>query len=307
MKGIANLYAVTCYINTTLQCLGHIDIFRNFVISRDGGILFNSLKDVYETLYVKDKDIVPNRLIQDMRLTMNQIDFMDQNDINEFLSLFIDRLHKEICYKNDSAVVRNGNSTYEKLRYFVDLAWKEQNKDYSELTDMFYGQHIYQTMCDKCGHICHNYEPFLNITLPISNDTETVEDCLKVYFGIEHINTWKCDRCANKTNNEKSIKLWRTPQILILSLNRFHCNKAKVTKMIKPPISLDISRYSINGNSRYRLISVANHFGNLHGGHYNALLERNGSWTLIDDLNVHNIDESESIWKAAYVFFYQRV
>lgn len=304
MKGIANLYGVTCYINTALQCLGRIDKFRSFVISHDGGILFNSLKDVYETLYVKEKDIVPNRFIEDIRLTIKQIDVLDQNDINEFLNLFIERLHKEICYKNDSTVVKKDSSKYQTLKYYVDLAWFNHNKEYSGLTEMFYGQHICQTMCDKCGHICHNYEPFFNINLPISEKTHTLYDCLQQYFNIEYINTWKCDRCSNETHNEKSMKLWRTPEILILSLKRFHCNTAKISKIITAPLTLDISEYNINGNSKYKLISVANHFGNLHGGHYNAMLENNGSWVLIDDLNVGNV---ETNWAHAYVFFYQRV
>jgi len=309
LKGIGNINGVTCYINTTLQCLGNLQRFKAFVLlNKRPGIVIESLKDVYDCLYVKKRDVVPNRFIKDLQGALKYIEILNENDLNEFIVSLLDHIHNEICITNTYTVpLREISNKFEYLKYNLDVAWHKQNKHISKIIDIFYGQHVIQTQCSVCKHICHNYEPFSNMMLPVPDDANTLQECLKKHFTIEEINDWKCDKCENKANNQKSIKLWRVPEVLVIALNRFHSvtngGAHKVCKTITAPLYLDLSKYNLNSKGEYRLKSIANHYGNLHGGHYNSFLNINQSWYFADDMHTAKLDTIR--FDNAYMFFYE--
>ena len=60
----------------------------------------------------------------------------------------------------------------------------------------------------------------------------------------------------------------------------------------------------INNEFTYNLYAIANHFGNVDGGHYTALIKINNNWIHFDDKHTNIIDEKNIITKFAYCLFY---
>jgi ubiquitin C-terminal hydrolase len=119
--GLANLGA-TCYLNTAVQCLGYCKVFLRFVLDNKekykspGLNLFDALAILYEDLWVNKKSVLPRRFVGQVELAIPVLDIYNQNDINEFLLCFIDKLNTSIAKKLDPPspkLLAKGTSPYE--------------------------------------------------------------------------------------------------------------------------------------------------------------------------------------------------
>lgn len=318
-KGLANLGA-TCYINTTISCLAACPYFLNFILEKikpDDNTLISELNIVLYEQYVNGNSVVPRKFMNVLKQCCEKdIEIYTQNDINEFLSIFIDKLNKCICRsitvgkKELVELYEYKNTSYDIQKFKMDMNWYEKNKkEYSSLLDIFYGQNISQIICGSCDHVHHNYEIYLNIMLPIESDSRTLDDCLKNYFNEETLNNndeqnWKCDRCNKYSESKKTSKLWRNPKIMVISLKRFTYSLKKNNQNIDIPLHLNLNKYSLTNKSKYKLQSVAMHYGNLQGGHYYSVtLSSNNKWYSVDDLDVKQINDPD-FNTYGYVFFY---
>ena len=122
------------------------------------------------------------------------------------------------------------------------------------------------------------------------------------------------------------MELYKTPQILILHLKRFHTSKissigsfyyesdsSKIDINVKFPFDLgEIKKYLLDNtinNYDYELFAVINHYGMMHGGHYTAYAYNSShkTWFDYNDSHVTKVNDIESvISKEAYVLFYKR-
>ncbi len=332
--GLANLGA-TCYLNTAIQCMGYCTEFLKFVLSAkykkeaeshgkviNDNTLINELRDLYIDLWINKNSLIPRKFLNSVRQNIDFLEIHQQNDINEFLSIFIAKLNTDICYDvkmtKQDLIERNNYSTtvlYDIQRFKMDSAWLTGvGKEYSEIVDLLYGQSIMQIVCGNCYKITHNYEIYMTMMLPINDRTNNLTDCINEYMKEELLNDdenttkWKCDECKCICKSKKTTKLWRNPKILILSLKRFTKNLQKNEKMIDIPDKIDISDYTLTKQRCvYKLTSIAIHHGSFHGGHYTAICKHpDKTWYHIDDLSVSKLDES-SVYqyiKRGYVYFY---
>ncbi len=325
--GLANLGA-TCYLNTTIQCLGYCIDFLRFIISTKHKTLkeeslINELRDLYIDLWINNNSLIPRRFINKVRESLD-FEIHQQNDINEFLSLFITKLNSDICYDvkmtKEDLIEKNkySSSLYDVQRFKMDNAWLiGVGKEYSELIDLLYGQSIMQIICGNCNKITHNYEIYMSMMLPITPETNSITDCIREYMSQETLNDnsgdesnikWRCDECKCQCKSKKVTKLWRNPKILIISLKRFTENLDKNNKQIDIPETVDITEYTLTKKRCvYQLTSVAIHYGSFFGGHYIAVCKHpDDNWYLIDDLSVNKLDTNNAMQqiKSGYVFFY---
>ena len=332
--GLANLGA-TCYLNTAVQCLSYCTDFLHFVLSsrykKDAeshgkeirpDALVDELRMILVELWLNKNHIAPKRFLNAVRKNID-MNIFQQNDINEFISMFLSKLHSDICYNMNMTkkdLVHNNKYTtsqFDIQRFKMDVSWMEGvGKEYSEMVDLFYGQSIMQIICGKCNHISHNYEIHTSMMVPITEKTETLDHCIREYMMDEYLNdgaiAWTCDECKSRSKSKKSTKLWRNPKIMIISLKRFTEDLRKNQKYIEIPEELDISQYTITKQRcRYRLTSVAMHHGNHHGGHYVAFCHHpDGKWYQIDDLNVSACKDTRGMPREVgdgYVFFYTSI
>ncbi|KAH3860654.1 ubiquitin carboxyl-terminal hydrolase 31-like [Dreissena polymorpha] len=162
----------------------------------------------------------------------------------------------------------------------------------------------------------------LNLQQPTS---VSLEDCLRVFTKEERLgegDAWNCPVCGKVPDGAiKKLGLWSTPDILVIHLKRFrHCglHKSKVNVLVNFPVGdLDMTPHLLletPGGSdeelynHYDLYAVANHYGNMSGGHYTAFCKNpvDMKWYEYDDTNVKPLSRQDIVTKAAYLLFYQR-
>ena len=132
-------------------------------------------------------------------------------------------------------------------------------------------------------------------------------------------NLWKCSKCNQNIAAKNKIEIYQIPKILIIQLKRFE-NNQKIENIVEFPIkNLDISKFVSPSKSKnvkipkkYDLFAVANHYGRLEYGHYDAfcLDYINNKWYDFNDRHVSEIKEEDIkntiVTKNAYVLFYRQ-
>ena len=76
-------------------------------------------------------------------------------------------------------------------------------------------------MNPECNYYTTNHDPIQVVSLEIKSDCETLYDCLDNYtmsLSLDDKNLWKCDKCNKKVRSQKKTLLWKTSDILIISL-----------------------------------------------------------------------------------------
>lgn len=330
-SGLGNTGA-TCYINTAIQCLGYCSSFLKYIIagqrSKSKTPLTDELREIYIELWIKQNSLFPHKFLKSLHDALHKyIDIHEQNDITEFLMLYIDKLNADLSVelivdKDDiNELKRKASSTdkkpaFQRLVYQMDIAWLNyMKKEYSPLVPMFHGQQVSQIICGHCNYIHHNYETFGIMSIPLlkNKDNQTLDDLLASFFKKEIINSqgkeWTCDKCNHAVPSPKCIKFWKTPTILIISLKRFDYTLRKNSTPVALPIELNLQSYCLREDDfRYRLCAIANHSGCTRSGHYSALCRhKNDKWYDVDDHSVReaNANDIRKSLQSGYVYFYE--
>jgi ubiquitin carboxyl-terminal hydrolase 8 len=232
---------------------------------------------------------------------------MEQNDINEFLSVFIDKLNEELRIPLPQPKQFKPSSLFESLQVKMSQDWYDNNKnDYSLIKELMFGQQISQIICGHCSKIHHNYEMYMNIMLGIEGK-ESLSMALNHHFDDEQVDSeWVCDNCRFKSSSQKSIKLWKNPKLLVLSVKRFTPDLRKINEIIDIPEYIDIEEHTIGKTyTKYRLVSVSCHHGSIDSGHYISVCKVNDHWFAYDDEQVFKIDNYKEAIKRGYTFLYE--
>jgi ubiquitin C-terminal hydrolase len=329
LAGLANVSS-TCYINTCIQCLGYCDSFLQFILSKRDDRddkredrddkrednLVQELQEIYQQIAINKNIIAPYKFISSLKKNITLIDIHEQNDLGEFLVLYIDKLNQSIAYKLPELVLKypkdpkNPKNLYKNNNNTMKEHWHRMNaNEYSDLVPMFYGQLIAQIICG-CKKIHYNYEMFSLLMVPLNNNNSLLE-CIDQYFNDENLSEWKCDHCNTIQKSEKTVRTWKNPEILMIGIKRFDANLRKNNRNIQIPLELDIFSYSLDNKSRYTLCSVGYHIGSYHGGHYVCIGRENREnydkdlWYIADDDTVKRI-ENPNI-EQGYLYFYQKI
>lgn len=161
----------------------------------------------------------------------------------------------------------------------------------------------------------------------------SLDQCLSNFTKSERLdehNKYYCSKCETHVRAMKTIKLCHLPNILVIHLKRFEFKSSfrryKLDTFIDCPINgLDMRKHCRLSKGKefndiiideipavYDLFGVTNHYGRMGFGHYTASCRQwddsgmGEDWSLFDDSNVTEIDESNVITPAAYVLFYRR-
>jgi ubiquitin C-terminal hydrolase len=326
-SGLANLGA-TCYINTIVQCLSYCPTFLKYVLfgkrlKRTSTPLTEQLQEVYKELWINGNAIAPRGFLMSLQQSLGSyINIFEQNDACEFLMLYLDKLNADLAIEllvdidEVNEVTENvqhiDNQLYRSLVVDMKRQWLTTiKKEYSPITEIFYGQLISQIVCGNCNHVHHNYETYCNLSLSIKGDT--LDSCLGDFFQQETLNKkekdWTCDKCNICAPSQKTMRLWKNPHVLIVSLKRFDHNLNKNTTDVNAPVVLELSPFCLHTEMQsYELVAVAHHMGSVGSGHYNCICKHpNGTWYAIDDQLVREaqLKEVEYVIKNGYIYFYE--
>ncbi|EMR08235.1 hypothetical protein PNEG_03403 [Pneumocystis murina B123] len=260
----------------------------------------------------------------------------DQQDSQEFLAFLLDGLHEELNIA--AGQLRPKELTPEeelKIENMPDkiasnIEWQKYVRlNNSIVVSLFQGQLQSRLKCLTCDFQSTTYNPFTYLSLPIpltQAKTSTLYECLQFFVQKEYLKDkeqWYCSKCRKPRDATKTLTISKIPQILLIHLKRFQtCGhwKDKINTKIDFLINnFDLTDFLLDstqslsdplnhGQYLYHLYAVTNHYGNLDGGHYTAMVKNSftNSWNLFDDRRVVFCSERDVVSPAAYILFYIR-
>lgn len=281
--GLANLGA-TCAINSLIQILYRTSKINNIIMSSNTpeGTITYELKDLFNALN-QNKTISPNRFINNFYIIFkNVFNKYEQIDICELYIFLIQKIHDDTCYSIN--VDKNFINIFEEHNYSISLY---NNNKYSDIYNILQGSYMNTIECLGCGHINRTFEPFIYIGLDIIEDLSINELLSKTFITeTRYKDKWKCDKCLNNCNYNKNSIIWKYPDILFISLNRFKELNKKNTDIVNINTSLNIHKI-------YNLNAIGFHYGIIDGGHYNSICNMNNNFYLYDDNSVFKLNDDE--------------
>ena len=327
-KGFTN-HGATCYLNSALQCLSHIDIlsndnFKNQVIKykKKNSSLVTEWMNIQNKMW-SDENNEPINSMELIELFMNKcndeniyFESFDQNDASEFLNYFLDFIHNDISRKININIQGTAKTRLDKL-YYKNLITFEKHfkKNYSYIIENFYSSLLSLTQCPLCNHTTDNHEPTSIITLTLEKGFTSLYDCIDEYtkkISLDDDNKLKCGKCNEYVNSDKKFMFWDLANVLIILLKKYNGDGGIISNYVNYPINLNLDKYCLNYKSKstqYELSGLIIHNGGLNSGHYYSICKNTleNKWKVYNDTQVIDIEESRLFNNHPYCLFYKRV
>ena len=68
------------------------------------------------------------------------------------------------------------------------------------------------------GHVNVKFDPFMYLSLPLTDECDTLDDCLDTFCEVELLDgddQWYCEKCKKHVDATKKIDLFMLPPILM--------------------------------------------------------------------------------------------
>lgn len=246
-----------------------------------------------------------------------------QHDAQELLGFLLDGIHEDLNRVKDRPYVEDRDCDGTNDEQDAIEAWKNYlRRNKSLVVDLFQGQLRNTCQCLTCNHRNIRFEPFMYLSLPVSDTCETLQDCLDLYLSKDLLtgeDQWYCEKCKAHVDATKKTDLWILPPILIFHLKRFKYDEygkvgsKNAAEIEYPVVDWDLSD-SVCSNaapsSHYDMYAVSNHVGGLGSGHYtaHALNRFDENWYEFNDSSVSQVDPETHVSRnsSAYLLFYNR-
>ena len=329
-KGFTN-HGNTCYMNSALQCLSHLEClgYDNIHLQEDCAkrpstndySLMAAWMKLQKEIWNNDVSTFVNTLptikVFIKACQENNIYFESfiQNDAGDFINIFLDLLHNSIKRKVNIQIRGKPQNKYDKIKVKSIEAWKIFFEgSYSYIIKQFYSQLLSVTSCPECDYITTNHDPIMVITLTLKSGYTSIYECISEYvkeITMDIDNGWKCDQCKNRVCPNKKINFWNLSPVIIFQINQYR-KTGKLNQHISFPEILSMDDYCLNiqkESLQYKLSGICVHSGNLGGGHYYALCKnyKTGQWNIHNDTMVEKVSLDGVLKETPYCLFYERV
>lgn len=268
--GLTN-FGVTCYMNSTLQCLSATTPLAQFFMNEEAykgnvqknwkgssGIMPEIFANVIRSLWKDDVDMIKPTTFRNFCGRMNREWGIDrQQDAKEFFDFLVDCLHEDLNLDWQRNPLRPLTTEQEMTREKYDvwqaasIEWdRYQHRDRSFISSLFAGQHASRLKCLTCRNTSTTYEAFYSISTEIPRSGQgDIYRCLESYTREERLapdERWKCPHCKCERDATKQIILTRLPQFLVIHFKRFSASRTESTRKIHTPIEFPLHGLNMN-------------------------------------------------------------
>ena len=313
----SNLYNI-CYMNSSIQCLFHLDEFVYEILNFSGGKLINATsKLINDMITLKDqKKILSVSKIKEVMEEINKnYKESNQEDAYEFLSFYIDEILEETMDKSIPVekMILDDKYDNEALEVFYNRFFKKRGN--SSILDLFYGIYRIEKYCANCKFkFSIRFNAYNILELPILDILKNKNESLDIKYILEkfcdnQITNSTCDECKNKIFSITQILT--LPKCLILYLGIIIDNiYIKNNIILNKTIDLEYLLYNKNKNKdkanyKYILKGIIYHSYIDQLGHYSASCLTNNGWYYFDDIYVEK-DEESFIDRKPIILFYEK-
>ena len=183
--GLCNL-GNTCYMNSALQCLSHTEDLTKFLllniheqemnISTRLGSQGNLSKAFHSLIFNlwkgQTNKFSPDYFKSQLGLIIPRFNSFNQQDSQEFLSLFLDHLHEDLNRISNKPYVDLEEQQPDETDEIASQRWWDSHKkrEDSIISDLFHGQFKSFIQCPDCKRISITYDPFMFLALTLNED-----------------------------------------------------------------------------------------------------------------------------------------
>mmetsp|Transcript_4078 Transcript_4078/g.11701 ORF Transcript_4078/g.11701 Transcript_4078/m.11701 type:complete len:707 (+) Transcript_4078:184-2304(+) len=334
--GLRNL-GNTCFLNSSLQCLSATIPLTDYFLGYDyrseinknnflgtGGKLVTAYAELTKQMWLGSKSVAePIDFKKQLQTFAPQFVGCHQHDAQELLAFLLDGIHEDLNRVKERPYVEDRDCDGTNDEQDAVENWKNYlRRNKSLIVDMFQGQLRNTCKCLKCGHVNIRFEPFMYLSLPITKDCQSIDDCMDLYLKedvLRGADQYYCEKCKEHVDGTKKQDIWMLPPVLIVHLKRFKYNDyGKVGSKNDASIRYPVTEWDLKSRvkssrgvyPKYDLYAVSNHMGGLGGGHYTAhtLNRFDDVWYEFNDSCYCAVDDSihKHLFKSSYVLFYNR-
>jgi ubiquitin C-terminal hydrolase len=286
--GIRNL-GVSCYINSALQLLLHIDEFNKTMLSISNP---NAISKAYINIYnaYQDKEIstdLINELIKEMNNKLRDKPFdvyTIQSDVSEFMLKLVEYIGNEDINRLFEVVLQKSILFHRTIKKGKNEIRCDEEKTPTETSE--YSIPIHFTDTDK---ICKIKEELSKRFKGLVEKITSKKGFLECQTPYNVSNQTKLDT-VEKFPYTLTDKIINFPTVLIINLNILDVEQKLFVK-------LEIPNTYTHENHKYRLQGIVSHIGKSRNeGHYvyYSLEDKDSQWYIYNDNNVDIYKDTEN-------------
>ena len=342
--GLRNV-GLTCYMNSTLQCLLHIPELNNFFLNvypnqkdnfdsinkaaETGGKLSKGYSNLIVLVISKNtenrssKYVTPNCFHNIIGNLNPQFSAYDANDSKDLLLFLIQSMHEELNYfgKKKLKVVPpcDQKIPQKALDFFLEV---NNELNLSIFSYLFYGIFESETQCLDCKTKFYNFQYFQILSFPLykykSKSKFNLYQGFKDFIKTEKMrgdNQCFCQNCQRLTDSDVNTKIYSTPPYLIINLD-YGKNKKYNPDEINFGKSLDLTGFTdeVCTKKSYQLVSISSHMGRSGvSGHYIAYCRNpfqsddDDIWYEFNDSSVSKVRFEDKNCHSPYFLIFRRI
>jgi ubiquitin carboxyl-terminal hydrolase 8 len=261
--GLVN-FGVTCYMNSTIQCLSATVVLSKFLIDNrfryyvqknwkgSQGVMPGLYANLIRSLWKNDVEIIMPTSFRNFCGRLNREWTIErQQDAKEFFDFVVDCLHEDMNVNWQRTPLRPLTFEEEMQRERMPvpkvskIEWDRYcHREESFISSLFAGQHASRLRCTTCKRTSTTYEAFYSISVEIPPQGKgDIYQCLQSYCQEEMLSgdeVWKCPHCKCERVATKQIIITRAPQILVVHFKRFSASKTQSARKIHTPIDFPL-------------------------------------------------------------------